>query len=72
MQDSAALLQQPRLGTQELPSRGRFPRFGRAREERLLVQEVRPFERIVGQLEGARSTVPVHAARACRPRRVRR
>ena len=45
-----ALLRQPGLGTQELPS-GRFC-VGRACKERLLVQEVRPFERIVGQLEG--------------------
>ena len=51
MQDSALLLEQPRLRTHQLPSRG-LSRFGRAGEERLLVQDVRPFERIVGQLEG--------------------
>ena len=51
MQDSALLLEQPRLGSHQLPSRG-LSRFGRAREERLLVQEISPFERIVGQLEG--------------------
>jgi hypothetical protein len=51
VEDPAALLQQPGLRPQELAP-GRFPCAGRAREERLLVQEVRPFERIIGQLEG--------------------
>ena len=51
MEDPTALLEQPGLGSQKLPS-GRFPRVGRAREQRLLVQEVCPFEWIVGQPEG--------------------
>jgi hypothetical protein len=46
VKDSPLLLDEVRFGAQELPSR-RVARLGRAGEERLLVEDVRPSERIL-------------------------
>ena len=50
MENTSALLEQLCLGAEQLPRR-LLPRIGRSGEERLLVQDVRARQRIVGQVE---------------------
>jgi hypothetical protein len=50
VENAAPLLEQPRLRPHQLQARS-LPRLGGSAEERLLVEEVGPLERIVGQLE---------------------